>query len=287
VSAPDDKTSNTPDGGVGDPAPANIDADPWAWFHEAVRGSGGPTRELANCIAGKIAAPDWLESALSGAVIELRRLLKHATAYPTRDELRTRLSKVREAAETLATALRDPVLIELLTTSSEKLGQLRDEGLAQLRATLENRLLHDVSEAGQRIRAGKGRDKHLPNPGGLSPRELCAAYIAAPYGVGRELLGITRRAVGNAGSGCDSHTLAAGPDWRSRRRGLSEAVLHLHSTDWRRQTPVSNGGGDNPHDYRGGRTCRPLQSDALLPFMAGPLSALRFPPHLQRPSWSR
>ncbi len=181
MSAPDDKTSDTPDGGAGDPAPADIDADPWAWFHEAAKGWGGPIRELANCIARSARPPDWLESALSGAAIELRRLLEHATAYPTREELRTRLGKVREAAETLAEALRDPVLLELLTTGSEKLGQLRDEGLAQLRATLENRLLNDLSEAEQRIRLGKGRDKHLPNPDGLSPRELCAAYIAAAW----------------------------------------------------------------------------------------------------------
>jgi hypothetical protein len=81
----------------------------------------------------------------------------------------------------LAKALRDPVLLELLTTVSEKLGQLRDEGLAQLRATLENRLLNDLSAAEQRIRSGKGRDKHLPNPEGLSPRELCGAYIAVAW----------------------------------------------------------------------------------------------------------
>jgi hypothetical protein len=181
VSAPDDKTSDAPDGGAGDSAPANIDADLWVWFYEAAKGSGGPTRELANRIAHPARPPDWLEPALSGAAIELRRVLEYATAYPTRDELRTRLGKVHEAAETLAKALRDPVLLELLTTGSEKLGQLRDEGLAQLRATLENRLLNDLSEAEQRIRSGKGRDKHLPNPEGLSPRELCAAYIAVAW----------------------------------------------------------------------------------------------------------
>jgi hypothetical protein len=213
VSAPDDKTSDTPGEGAGDPPPANIDPDRSAWFHEAAKG-WGPTRELAHCIAHPARPPDWLDTALSGAMIQLRPLLAHAAAYPTRDELRARLGKVREAAEELAKSLRDPVLLPLLAEGPGKIGQLKDKELAQFRNTLENRLLPDVSAEGKRIRSGKGRDRHLPNPDGLSPRELCAAYIAVAWQeVRNRPVPHTSRAAHEA---CQQLWTAAGGDDKAR-----------------------------------------------------------------------
>jgi hypothetical protein len=212
MSARDGKAGDRQGEGAGDPAPP-ISTPIRSSFHEAAKG-WGPTCELAYHIAHPARPPDWLDTALSGALVQLRPLLAHAAAYPTRDKLRTRLGKVREAADELAKALRDPVLRPLLAEGAGKIGQLRDEELAQFRNTLESRVLPAVSAAGKRIRSGKGRDRHLPNPDGLSPRQLCAAYIAVAW---QE---VRNRAVPHASraaqEACQQLWTAAGGDDKAR-----------------------------------------------------------------------
>lgn len=179
--------------------------------------------EVACIIAHPKPAPKWLALGLSGAVQRLGALLPYATEYPTRTQMRARLEMARQAAVVLRDTLNDNRLLPLIEAARAIATDTPSSVNTFLPFVneLNSSLLPALSGAHNRVRPGKGRDKHVPNPEGLSPRQFCAAWIAVAWDEvhGCPVPHTSTRAHG----ACQSLWLASGGDvggqWGAARGG--------------------------------------------------------------------
>jgi hypothetical protein len=137
---------------------------------EAIRGAAG------------ILDPDggWpdLAGRLTRVVRRVAKFLKMELLAPTRTEAKERLEKLSRAAQVLATELRDPVILALLTNAKSELmaSQLRDDD-AFLSQILD--LGARAKAASGAVRVGGGRDALTSHREGVSTDSISARDYCA------------------------------------------------------------------------------------------------------------
>jgi hypothetical protein len=139
--------------------------------------------DLARLITAPAPPPEWLPVGIENGMFILRGYLDYVAKYPTRTELRDALDEVRKAALLLDSALSDlpllPLIEEARATATDTPASLTTFlGFVNV---LRSVVLPALSAAQDSIRTGKGRDQHLANPDGFSPRQFCAAWVAVAW----------------------------------------------------------------------------------------------------------
>lgn len=188
---------------------------------------------VARIITDPAPPPEWLQIGMISAVNTLSGLLPYVDAYPTRAKLRSTLDDARKAATLLFNTLNDYRLLLLIEAARAERADtpVAISTLFGFVSELHGVALPALSDAHDSIRPGKGRDQHLPNPDGLSPREFCAAWIAVAWSeVHVCAIPHTSRRAHNA---CEALWIAAGGEltgWGSTK-GAWRSALEIVKED--------------------------------------------------------